>query len=50
MLGSVRYAEYVYSSKRREWNKIIDRAMAKDYSWWTSAAKYQELYDWLIGY
>ena len=25
-------------------------AMAKDYSWWTSAAKYQELYDWLIGY
>ena len=50
MLGSVRYAECVYSSKRREWNKIIDRAMAKDYSWWTSAAKYQELYDWLIGY
>lgn len=50
MLGSVRYAKYVYSSKRREWNKIIDRAMAKDYSWWTSAAKYQELYDWLIGY
>lgn len=50
MLGSVRYAEYIYGSKRREWNKIIDRAMAKDYSWWTSAAKYQELYDWLIGY
>ena len=50
MLGSVRYAKYVYSSKRREWNKIIDRAMARDYSWWTSAAKYQELYDWLIGY
>ena len=50
MLGSVRYAEYVYSSKRRGWNKIIDRALAKDYSWWTSAAKYQELYDWLIGY
>ena len=50
MLGSVRYAKYVYSSKRREWNKIIDRAMTRDYSWWTSAAKYQELYDWLIGY
>ena len=50
MLGSVRYAEYVYYSKRREWNKIIDRAMARDYSWGTSAGKYQELYDWLIGY
>lgn len=50
MLGSVRYAMYIYYNKRREWNKIIDRAMAKDYSWSTSAAKYQELYDWLIGY
>ena len=49
MLGSVRYAKYIYYNKRREWNKIIDRAMAKDYSWSTSAAKYQELYDWLIG-
>ena len=50
MLGSVRYAKYVYYSRRREWNKIIDRAMAKDFSWGASAAKYQELYDWLIGY
>ena len=49
MLGSIRYAKYVYYSRRREWNKIIDRAMAADFSWKTSAAKYQELYDWLIG-
>lgn len=49
MLGSVRYAKNIYYSKRREWNKLIDRAMAKDYSWWASAAKYQELYDWLAG-
>lgn len=50
MLASVRYAEQVYYDKKREWNKIVDRAMAKDYSWNTSAMKYQELYDWLIGY
>lgn len=50
MLDSVRYAKYVYYDKKREWNKIIDRAMAKDFSWNTSALKYQELYDWLIGY
>lgn len=50
MLGSIRYAKYVYYEKRREWNKIIDRAMAQDFSWRTSALKYQELYDWLIGY
>ena len=49
MLGSVRYAKYIYYNKRREWNKIIDRDMAADFSWGTSAARYQELYDWLIG-
>ena len=50
MLGSLRYAKHVYYNKRREWNKIIDRGMAKDFSWGASAGKYQELYDWLIGY
>ena len=38
MLGSVRYAKYIYYNKRREWNKIIDRDMAADFSWGTSAA------------
>ena len=50
MLGSIRYAKYVYYDKKREWNKIIDRGMAQDFSWNSSAKKYQELYDWLIGY
>ena len=50
MLSSIQYAKYVYYNKKREWNKIIDRGMATDYSWNTSALKYQELYDWLIGY
>jgi starch synthase len=49
MLGAVRNAQRIYYDKRREWNKIIDRAMSKDYSWKTSAMKYQELYDWLTG-
>ena len=35
--------------RKREWNKIVDRAMATDYSWKVSAGKYQEMYDWLIG-
>ena len=50
MLNTVNYAKYVYYERRRDWNKIIDRAMAQDYSWNASALKYQELYDWLIGY
>lgn len=50
MLTVIRYAERIYYDKKREWNKIIDRGMAKDYSWNASAVRYQELYDWLIGY
>lgn len=50
MLDSIRYAKYIFYNRKREWNKIIDRGMAKDYSWTSSALKYQELYDWLIGY
>ena len=49
MLGAIRYAERIYYDKKREWNKIVDRAMAADFSWNVSAAKYQEMYDWLIG-
>jgi starch synthase len=50
MLATIRFAEQVYYDHKREWNCIVDRAMARDYSWKTSANKYQELYDWLIGY
>ena len=49
MLATIRYAERIYYDRKREWNKIVDRAMAADFSWNVSAAKYQEMYDWLIG-
>ncbi len=49
LLNTIRYAERIYYDKKREWNKIIDRGMATDFSWKASAAKYQEMYDWLIG-
>lgn len=48
MLKVIRYAKRIYYEKKREWNKIIDRGMAMDYSWNASAGRYQELYDWLI--
>ena len=50
MLRTIRYAEKIYYDKKREWNKMTDRAMAQDFSWAVSALKYQEMYDWLIGY
>jgi starch synthase len=49
MLASIRYAERIYYDKKREWNKIVDRGMAVDFSWEVSAKKYQEMYDWLVG-
>lgn len=49
MLNAIRYAERIYYDKKREWNKLIDRGMAVDFSWQVSAKKYQEMYDWLIG-
>lgn len=50
MLACIRYAEHIYYDCRRDWNRIVDRAMSADFSWTVSAKKYQEMYDWLIGY
>jgi len=47
MLATIRYAESIYFDKRQAWNSMIERAMAKDYSWKASANKYQEMYDWI---
>lgn len=49
MLGIIRYAKEIYSHKKREWNKLIERAMKADFSWNVSAKQYAEMYDWLIG-
>ncbi len=45
MLATIRYAEQVFYDKKREWNKIVDRGMAKDFSWNYSAQRYKELYE-----
>ncbi len=47
MYNTIRYAHSVYVDKKREWNKMIDRAMAADFSWKASADKYAEMYNWL---
>ncbi|MDD2981311.1 MAG: glycogen synthase GlgA [Hespellia sp.] len=49
MLNTVRYAEHIYYDKKRDWNKIVERAMELDYSWKTSAKHYEALYNSLIG-
>ncbi len=44
MLSAIRYAKRIFFENKREWNKMIDRAMAADFSWKTSARRYEELY------
>lgn len=45
MLQTIRYAEKVYYSDKRSWNKIAERAMKTDFSWAVSAGKYEALYE-----
>lgn len=45
MLDTVRYAERIYYDKKRDWNKIVERAMQQDFSWKNSAKQYEQLYD-----
>lgn len=45
MMATVRYAEKIYYDKKRDWNKIVERAMKEDFSWNNSARQYEELYD-----
>ena len=37
------------NAQKREWNKLIDRAMAQDFSWNSSAKQYEDLYRRLLG-
>ena len=46
---TIRYAEHIYYDKKRDWNKIVERAMMKDFSWKNSAKQYEDLYEEPVG-
>lgn len=48
LLSCIRYAESVFTESRNAWDGLVRSGMSADYSWRSSALKYQELYDWLI--
>lgn len=50
MLYVINYAKHIYFDRKRQWNQIIDRGMKADYSWKSSRGKYEELYNYLLGY
>ncbi|MGN0335288.1 MAG: glycogen synthase GlgA [Lachnospiraceae bacterium] len=49
MLKVINYSKKVFFETRRQWNQIVDRGMAKDFSWKVSMEKYAGIYRWLIG-
>ncbi|MGN0695522.1 MAG: glycogen synthase GlgA [Oscillospiraceae bacterium] len=44
LINTINYAKKVYFENRKEWDDMVRRAMTADYSWNTSAKKYEELY------
>ena len=44
MLYTIQYAKRVFYEHKADWNKIVERAMAKDFSWNHSAREYEQLY------
>jgi starch synthase len=44
MLSIINYAKYIYYENPKEWEKLVIRAMEKDFSWKNSAKEYEELY------
>ena len=48
-LQSSNYSKHIFFDKKREWNQIVDRGMANDFSWNASKFKYEGLYNYLIG-
>lgn len=45
MLNTINYAKDIYEHDRESWNKLIENAMKKDYSWGHSALEYQRVYE-----
>ncbi len=48
-LNTVNYAKSVYFNYRDNWNDMVRRGMAKDFSWNSSARQYEGMYEWLVG-
>ena len=50
MLHVINYSKHIFYDCKKQWNQIVDRGMANDYSWKTSKGRYEGLYNYLLGY
>lgn len=48
MLNIINYSKHIYFDRKKQWNQMVDRGMANDYSWNRSRGRYEEIYDYLI--
>ena len=49
MLSVINYSKHIFFDKKSEWNQMVDRGMANDFSWNASKYKYEGLYNYLLG-
>lgn len=49
MLGIINYSKHIFFDRKKQWNQMIDRGMANDYSWNSSKFRYEGLYRYLLG-
>lgn len=45
MLSIIDFAKNIFFEKKRDWNKMVERAMVSDFSWKSSAKEYEKLYE-----
>lgn len=50
MLSVINYSKHIYFDCKKQWNQIIDRGMAKDFSWKSSKCRYENIYNYLKGW
>jgi starch synthase len=48
VLGTLRWALQSYYTKRPAWRRMQKRAMETDFSWYTSAQKYIDVYQTIL--
>ncbi|MFP3154556.1 glycogen synthase GlgA [Lachnospiraceae bacterium ZAX-1] len=49
MYQIILYAKEVFEVHKKQWNAMVQRAMQEDHSWESSAKKYEELYEEVLG-
>ena len=49
MLRVINYSKEIYFEHKKDWNRMVERAMQIDFSWKSSAGRYEGLYRYLLG-